>query len=183
MKGIVFVELLAMAEDMLGEDVVDAVIAAADLPSGGAYTGVGDYPCAELMSLIQGFSRTTSVPEDELQRIFGHWMMKTFERHYPGFFKSNGNALTMLESIENEVHVEVRKLYPNAELPSFDTVREAPDTLLMTYTSPRELSPFCGGLIEGTLAHFGTEGTITAQDRSFPGTTRTDFRITVTDTR
>jgi hypothetical protein len=180
MKGIVFVELLAMAEDMLGEATVDSVIEAANLPSGGAYTGVGDYPCAELMTLIQGFSKTTSVPEDELQRVFGHWMMKTFEKFYPGFFKANGTALTMLESIENEVHVEVRKLYPNAELPNFDTVRENDLTLMMTYTSPRSLSPFCHGLIEGCLAHFDTTAEIEATDRSEPGLTRTDFHITVT---
>lgn len=36
MNGIVFVELIAMAEDAFGEDVVDRVIEAADLSSGGA---------------------------------------------------------------------------------------------------------------------------------------------------
>jgi len=179
MKGVVFVELLSMAEDMLGEAVVDSVIDAADLASGGAYTTVGNYPCDELMVLIAGFSRTTSVPAAELQRLFGNWMMRSFETHYPGFFNSQATALGMLESIENEVHVEVRKLYPDAELPNFHTRREAEGQLTMTYVSPRSLSSFCHGLIEGCLAHFATEATIEASDRSVPGTTRTDFRITV----
>jgi hypothetical protein len=38
----VFVELLKMAEESFGEELVDAVIDAADLPSGGAYTSVGN---------------------------------------------------------------------------------------------------------------------------------------------
>ena len=80
MKGIVFVELLAMAEDTFGEEVVDRVIDAAALPSGGAFTSVGNYPCEELMTLIRGFSTHSGIPGAELQRLFGHWMMQSFDR-------------------------------------------------------------------------------------------------------
>ena len=38
MKGVVFVELLKMAETLLGEAAVDDVLDNADLPSGGMYT-------------------------------------------------------------------------------------------------------------------------------------------------
>jgi hypothetical protein len=181
MKGIVFVELLAMAEDMLGEDVVDAVIAAADLPSGGAYTSVGQYPCAELVSIVEGLSRVSDVPPEELQRLFGHWMMKSFATHYGPLFQHHAGALDMLESIEGEIHVEVLKLYPDAELPNFDTERSGPDALQMVYRSPRGLTHFCHGLIEGCLAHYDTEAEIAASDRSVPGMTMTAFDIKVTE--
>ncbi len=181
MKGIVFVELLKMAEDLLGEDRVDAVIDAADLPSRGAYTSVGNYPCAELTTLVQGFSATSGVDADELQRVFGHWMMKVFATHYPDFFRTNPDALSMLESIESEIHVEVIKLYPESELPRFDVRRTAPDRLEMDYSSPRPLAPFCHGLIEGCLAHYDTTAQITAADRSDADLTRRDFVIQVAD--
>lgn len=179
MKGIVFVELLKMAEDLLGEDRVDAAIAAAALPSGGAYTSVGNYPCAELTALVQGFSASSGVDQAELQRVFGHWMMKVFAAHYPDFFRTNPDALSMLQSIESEIHVEVQKLYPESELPRFDARRTAPDRLELDYSSPRPLAPFCHGLIEGCLAHYGTTADIQAKDRSDADLTRRDFVIQV----
>jgi len=180
-KGIVFVELLKMAEDLLGEDRVDAVIAEAALPSGGAYTSVGNYPCAELTTLVQGFSATSGVDQAELQRVFGHWMMKVFAVNYPDFFRTNPDALSMLQSIESEIHVEVMKLYPDSELPRFDARRTSPDRLELDYSSPRPLAPFCHGLIEGCLAHYGMTADITAEDRSDAELTRRDFVIQISD--
>jgi hypothetical protein len=168
MKGVVFVELLGMAEDMLGEEVVDRVIDGCDLPSGGAYTTVGDYPCSELMALIAGFSAETSVPGEELQRLFGHWMMGSFRRNYPSFFVDKPTAFDMLESVEGEVHVEVRKIYPNAELPHFDTHRPDQDSLDLTYRSSRQLAHFCKGLVEACVQEYGTPTTIKMEDRSGP---------------
>jgi hypothetical protein len=181
MKGIIFVELIAMAEDMLGEEVVDSVLATADLPSGGAYTSVGQYACAELVAIVGGLSRVSNVAPEELQRLFGHWMMKSFATHYGEFFERNQGALDMLQSIEDEIHVEVKKLYPDAELPNFDTDRQGPDALQMVYRSPRGLSHFCHGLIEGCLAHYDTSARIEQADRSVPGMTMTAFDIRVTE--
>ncbi|HBB84658.1 MAG TPA: guanylate cyclase, partial [Sulfitobacter sp.] len=49
MKGTIFVELVNMAEEAFGEDVVDEVLENADLENGGAFTTVGNYPCSELI--------------------------------------------------------------------------------------------------------------------------------------
>ena len=129
------------------------------------------------MVLVQGFSATSGVPPGELQRVFGHWMMKVFATHYPVFFSTNRDALSMLESIETEIHVEVQKLYAEAELPRFDARRIAPDLLELDYSSPRPLAPFCRGLIEGCLDHYGSTAEITATDRSDDSRTRRDFVI------
>jgi hypothetical protein len=162
MKGIVFVELLAMADHALGEDAVDGVIARCPLSSKGAYTAVGTYPSSELGQLVDGFS---------------HWMLRRFAATFPVFFEVQQDAFTMLESIENEVHAEVRKLYPDAELPTFDTVREGDDTLVMTYRSPRRLIDFCHGLIEECLVHFGEQASITCTDLSTAEMGVAEFRI------
>jgi hypothetical protein len=177
MKGIVFVELLAMAEDAFGEDVVDNLIETSDLPSGGAYTSVGNYPCEELMTLVQGFSRHSGVSGPELQRLFGHWMMDSFKTHYPQFFENRSGSLTMLEAIEDDIHVEVRKLYPDADLPKFDTHRPGPDALDMTYRSPRPLADFCQGLIEASVEKFGETAKISRTDRDEGDMTVADFKI------
>jgi len=165
MKGIVFVELLAMADEAFGEDVVDNLIETSDLPSGGAYTAVGDYPCEELITIVQGLSRQSGISKEELQRLFGHKMMESFKTHYPHFFENRSGSLEMLEAVENEIHVEVRKLYPNAELPKFETKRLGPGALEMTYCSSRPLVDFCHGLIEASVEQFGETANITLIDQ------------------
>ncbi|MCO6177019.1 heme NO-binding domain-containing protein [Ciceribacter sp. RN22] len=177
MKGIVFIELLAMAEDTLGEGVVDDVIDRAALPSGGAYTSVGRYPCEELMTLIKGFSQQSGIAEAELQRLFGHWMMKSFSRSYPHIFAGRKGSLDMLAAVEQEIHVEVLKLHPDADLPTFDVRRRGPDALDLTYRSPRPLADFCQGLIEACISHFGETASITRTDRLDARMTEAEFRI------
>lgn len=154
MKGTVFVELLKMAEDAFGEEVVDNVLDKADLENGGAYTTVGNYSCNELVKIVSAFSDHSGIPGDELQRLFGHWMLGHFGDNFPAFFADKTDAFQMLEAIDGEIHVEVRKLYPEVELPRFETHRKAEDHLEMIYSSPRPLAPFCQGLIEATVEYF-----------------------------
>lgn len=177
MKGMVFTELLAMADDAFGEAAVDEVIAATDLPTQGAYTAVGFYPAEELLALVKGFSAHSGISPHELQRRFGHWMMNVFRDRYPGMFAARGGGLDMLSSIEDDIHVEVRKLYPDANLPSFETRRLGPDALDLTYRSRRPMADFCQGLIEACLAHFGETGTIARTDLSRGEDNVTEFRI------
>ncbi|WP_435259575.1 heme NO-binding domain-containing protein [Thioclava sp. FR2] len=160
MKGIVFVELIKMAEDVFGEDAVDNVLDKADLETGGAYTAVGNYPCSELVKIVVAFSEHSGLSPEALQVKFGHWMLAVFVKSYPEFFKDKTTAFALLESVDREIHVEVKKLYPDAELPRFDTERVGEDRMMMIYSSPRPLEAFCLGLIEACLVHFGEDADI-----------------------
>ena len=164
----VFTELLEMAEGALGEEVVDEVLDGLALQGGGAYSAVGSYPCSELFQIVGALSGRTGISGDELQRQFGNWMFKRFSVTYPEFFKGKENALDMLDAIETEVHVEVRKLYPDAELPSFATTWRNDRELLLDYASSRPLVAFCHGLIEGCIAYFGQPATL-RQSRQLEG--------------
>lgn len=177
MKGMVFTELLSMAEQVIGEEIVDEVLDGLPLSTGGAYNAVGNYPCSELMMIVGALSDRTGAPVPDLQRAFGRWMLGRFAQTYPGFFQDKPDPLTMLEAIEGEVHVEVKKLYPDAELPTFDTVRLGPDALQLTYRSPRALVPFCHGLIEACLDHFGRTAETLVEDRSAPGMADATFTV------
>lgn len=177
MKGVVFVELVAMAESVAGEDLVDEVLETAPLESGGVFTAVGNYPCSELMTLVQAFSERLNAPVEDLQIMFGKWMFNRFVDGYPAFFVGKTDAFTMLESIEDEVHVEVRKLYPEVELPTFATERLDDKTLQMIYRSERPLVSFCHGMILACVDHFGAAAEISRTDSTADGMFACDFRI------
>lgn len=154
MKGTIFVELVSMAEDAFGEDVVDQVLEKADLDNGGAFTSVGNYPCSELIKIVVAFSEHSGISAEKLQRMFGHWMMDHFVENYTEFFTGKDDSFSLLEAVDGEIHVEVKKLYPDAELPVFATERLGADQLKLTYSSPRPLVDFCHGMVEACLARY-----------------------------
>ncbi|MEO0899172.1 MAG: heme NO-binding domain-containing protein [Bacteroidota bacterium] len=154
MKGVVFTELLEMVEDKFGFDVADQIVTETELPSGGIYTAVGTYEFSELVTLVMNLSKATSISPLDLQKAFGVHLFSRFSSMYGHFFEEVENAFHFLQGIENYIHVEVRKLYPDAELPSFDIYPQGEDKLVMEYSSERGMVDFAEGLIEGCLNHF-----------------------------
>jgi hypothetical protein len=179
MKGLVFTEFLEMVESKFSPAMVDDIIDDADLPSGGAYTAVGTYPHSDMLALVQSLSKETRLPIPALVKIFGQHLFGRFVELYPSFFQDTHNAFDFLDSIENYVHTEVRKLYPDAELPTFDTSRSADDSkLVMVYRSNHPFASLAEGLIEGCLSHFNEKAQVEIVDQSAGRGTQVEFHIT-----
>lgn len=165
MKGVVFTEFMEMVEAKFSPEVLDAVIDDSGVPNGGAYTAVGTYDHREMVSLVGALSAHSGIAVPELLRSFGHHLAAAFAKAHPAFFRTDG-LFTFLESVEHHVHVEVRKLYPDAELPSFATRRVPPSTLELTYRSSRSMGDLAFGLIEAAALHFEEPVDIGREDRS-----------------
>jgi hypothetical protein len=155
MRGIVFTEFLEMVEDRFTPAVADQIIEAARLSSGGAYTAVGTYDHHELVQLVVQLSRVTGIAGPELVRAFGEYLFGRFVLAYPHFFDHVASAFTFLARVENHIHTEVRKLYPDAELPTFTCDAAVPNRLMLTYKSARPFADLAEGLILGCIQHFG----------------------------
>ncbi|MDP5170181.1 MAG: heme NO-binding domain-containing protein [Bacteroidia bacterium] len=177
MKGIVFTEFLEMVEEKFGFVTADAIVQDADLPSGGIYTAVGTYPHAEIVALVVQLSQKTSIPIPSLLQAFGQHLFPKFVQGYGGFFQNVTDPFVFLSSLENYIHVEVKKLYPDAELPSFDSHFPDEKTLVMEYRSARGMADFALGLLEGCLTHFQDPSTITREDLA-PNGSHTRFVLT-----
>lgn len=156
MKGIVFTEFLEMVEERFSLETADQIIEESDLPSGGAYTSVGTYDHREMVRLVSALSRHTGIAVPDLLKAFGEHLFGRFHEGYPHFFEGVTSALDFLKTIENVIHVEVLKLYPDAELPRFDCVSEEPGRLVLIYRSARHLEDLAEGLMVGCGRHFGS---------------------------
>ena len=154
MKGVVFTEFIDHAEAAFGEGVVDDVIEAADLPSGGAYTSVGTYDFQEMVSLVTGLSKATNVSAADLIHGFGVHLGGSFQDKFSMFFEQQDDLFDFLDSVEKHIHIEVQKLYPDAELPSLKMVDRAGDTATLRYRSMRCLEQLACGLIEASAGYF-----------------------------
>jgi hypothetical protein len=164
MKGLVFTEFLDLVDHAFGEEVTDAVVAACPLASGGIYTSIGTYDAGELHVMVGALSERTGRTAEELQRAYGEALFSRFAVLHPDLFARHRDPFSLLEAVEDEIHVEVRKIYPDAELPSLRTSRPAPLTLVLRYRSGRNLPAFCEGLARGCLAHYGAAGEVTRED-------------------
>jgi hypothetical protein len=169
MKGIVFTEFLEMVEEAYGYELVDKLLVDSHLPSGGVYTSVGTYDHTEMVTLVQRLSQHLDMPAPELLRHYGRYMFRSFKRNYSPFIDRSDNAFHLLNSIQHYIHVEVRKLYPDAELPHFTVYQHSDSHMTMHYESERKLADFAQGLIEGCLAHFRERATVTQSRREQEG--------------
>lgn len=163
MKGIIFTEFLEMVESQFGYGMVDTLLTNSDLPSKGIYTSVGTYSHREMVNLVANLGIITQTPSSELLRTFGRYLFSSFTKHYHHFIEKAPDAFTLLGSIHNYIHVEVHKLYPDAELPHFSIEHPQPNVLIMNYTSSRKMADLALGLIEGTLEYFNEKAQIDQQ--------------------
>lgn len=160
MKGIVFTEFIDMIEQVHGDEFADRMLTESELESGGIYTAVGTYPFSEMVTMLTWLKSETGATMGELQSTFGKFIFGTFLTNYQSFFDRAETAFDFLESIEKHIHVEVRKLYPDAELPTFETKLLSDSVLEMIYKSERKMSSFAEGLIEKTLVYYQTDADI-----------------------
>jgi len=155
MKGIVFTEFIEMVEEKFGFEMADTIITNSSLPSGGAYTAVGTYHMDEMMQLVSNLCKETQIPVSDLLIFFGKHLFTRFVEIYPHFFKGMESAFNFLVNIEDYIHVEVLKLYPDAQLPQIDAHIADNNTMELTYRSDRKLSDLAFGLIQGCVDYFG----------------------------
>jgi len=152
MKGIVFTEFLELVEDKFGLEMVDNIIESSDLESNGVYTSVGTYSFSEMLQLLQHLSKNTGLTIDNLLLVYAEHFFSVLEDSYPGLLATYNDPIEMISSIENHIHVEVRKIYPDAELPTFEVVEKTENSLIMIYKSSRAMHHF--GLGDGTEVKF-----------------------------
>ncbi|MEN9657836.1 MAG: hypothetical protein RL571_1301 [Pseudomonadota bacterium] len=191
MKGIVFNEFMDFVESVQGIVAVDEMISAANPPSGGAYTAAGYYDFHEMaagyydfhemFALVQALSVRCGTPAPDLVRAFGQHLFGRLIAQRSELLRSMPDVYTFLESIEGQIHVEVRRIYPDADLPVLETERGSDGSLLLRYRSRRHLADLALGMIEGCIAHYGGTGTVVRRDLADEGDMQvTEFKLCAT---
>lgn len=157
-KGVIFnlLEDVVVAEH--GADAWDDILDDAGLD--GAYTAVGSYPDEQFGRLLETMSASQGTSPGELLRWFGVQALPRLVARYPIFFEGHESTKPFLLTLNDVIHFEVRKLYPDADVPEFEFVSgangdRADVPLVIRYRSERRLCMLAEGFIEGAAAHFG----------------------------
>jgi predicted hydrocarbon binding protein len=153
MKGIIFNLLEDVVIKSHGEETWEKLLSAASLD--GAYTSLGSYPDEHIQALVGEAARALGLSPYEVLRWFGQQAIPLLVERYPPFFTAHDSARPFVLSVNSIIHPEVRKIYPGADVPTFE-FRDAPGgALMMGYRSPRKLCALAQGFTEGAATHYG----------------------------
>ncbi|MCH2182981.1 MAG: heme NO-binding domain-containing protein [Mariniblastus sp.] len=177
MKGVIFRSFYTHVQNSYGDELLEQLIEGANLPSGGAYTTVGTYDVDEMVSLVVGLSKTTGQEVPEVLKDFGRGLFGLLLDHYPAVVEHCQDSFTLISAIDSYIHVEVKKLYPDADLPSFQTEQTEPNQLWVRYRSVRGFADLAEGLFEGCFDHYGEDVDMLVEDCSGGAKTDVKFRF------
>jgi hypothetical protein len=170
MKGIVFTEFLELVEDKYGLEMVDDIITNSDLKSNGIYTSVGTYSFSEMLQLLQHLSTNTGLSIDNLLFSYAEHFFGVLQDSYPKLLAEYSDPIELLASIDYHIHIEVRKIYPDADLPSFKVIEKTEDSLVLIYKSHKAMHHFGLGLMHKAFEHFNSTASIVLEKIKEDGT-------------
>ena len=180
MKGLIFTEFLDLVEQKFGLEMVDRIIEASDLKSEGIYTSVGTYEFSELLQLLNHLSITTQTPTDDLLLVYAEHLFAVLVNAHPDLVRNYNHPMDLIASIENHIHVEVQKIYPDAQLPTFELVERTNDRMELIYKSDKGLYVLGKGLMIETFKLFKVPVDISYEKLNAEGT-KVRFVILIND--
>jgi hypothetical protein len=155
MLGIVFTSLIDMLEEKVSPDFADEVIVEAELKNDGAYTAVGYYPFEEMQKIVGILVSKTGKSANELLHDFGFYLFGKLAKAHGSVLANTDNLLQMLEHLDGDIHVQVRKLYPDADLPRFKVMSRTDNAMVLQYYSERDLYALAEGLMDAAAEFYG----------------------------
>jgi hypothetical protein len=164
--GIIFESYIEYLEEEFGVEVCESIVDRACPDGNSSFTAVGNYSFDRMLDFVVATNKITQVETHDLLRSFGLYLFPKLMDGYGSMLGEINHSFEMIECIENHIHVEVKKLYPNAELPTFKTDKTEDGKLIVEYQSARPLASLAAGLLEGCCKHFKNEVTIAKTDRT-----------------
>lgn len=177
MKGVVFNLLESFIVEGWGEETYEEVLAMCPLKTKEPFVGPGTYPDSDLFTIATKAAEKLGLPLTDALRAFGKFSFPALAAKYPAFLEGHSNSKSFLQSVENVIHVEVKKLYPKAVTPSFTYEDPGDDQLVIHYVSERKLCHFMEGMLESVASHFNEKVEYTQAACLHEGASACEFRL------
>lgn len=156
MKGIIFNLLEDFISEGWGDDVYEEILAMCPLKTKEPFIGPATYPDSDLLAIVDKVCEKLGVSVPQAVHAFGKYCLPHLIAKFPVFVQGHEHPKTFLKTIDNVIHVEVRKLFPDAKPPRVTWEDPALNRLVLTYVSERKLCALMTGLLEGVAEHFKT---------------------------
>ena len=102
-----------------------------------------------------------------MQAELGRFTFNELARRYPQLLAKYATSFECIYEVDQTIHRNVRKLYPDAELPTINAqLDDSGETLRLAYESRRPLMHFARGLLHGCAEFFGEKIVVDMTDLS-----------------
>lgn len=177
MQGMIFTAFADMVIKQQGMQGWNQVLEQCQPASGGSYTSGQQYDDGELIGMVQHLSDTTGIPIDTLLQAFGEFLFPRLMENSPEEVKKAADLRRFLLLIDSVIHAEVKRVHPDAYLPTFTYDDSHPNQLIMYYTSRRQLCAVAGGLIRGAATYFNEPITLSQPQCTHHGAKHCQFVV------
>ena len=175
MRGIVLTGLenyihdcysMAVWEDILSRSgQEDVIITTADF-----------YPDEQAVGLVVAAAEATDTELPAFIEAFGRHLFGTLKQYYDFSIEQMDSLDELLHSLDAVIHPQVKKLHPDAMVPSF-RVENTDYGWLVFYQSERKLCPLAIGLIYGAADNFNESINIEMVKSMMSGHDETEFHV------
>ncbi len=178
MKGIIFNLLEQFIAENFGEAKYQQIIKKCELSTTDPFVVPGTYSDEDLTKIVKEASSELNLPPADILRAFGKFCFPKLAERFPQFTQPFNHPKKFLMTVENIIHVEVRKLYKHAYTPKFIYNDTSPTTLTITYFSKRKMYDFMEGLLDGVGEFFNVPIKQTHKIYQKNGEELCDFELT-----
>ena len=169
MKGVIFNVVEEVIHELFDADTWDDLLDAAELD--GAYTALGNYADTELLGIVAAACQATGMSADEVLRTVGHYALPKLAARVPDSLTDAPDAFSFIRKVNDIIHPEVLKIYPDSIPPAF-AFEDHADGLVVQYRSVRHLPALAEGLLSGMSLLFDEEISVTAIEPGSEGEPR-----------
>ena len=99
----------------------------------------------------------TGAPFNDLLVAYGQYLFPKLMLIDPDMMSQFNSSFELVAAVDSIIHVEVKKLYPDAELPQFEVINRNKNELQVSYTSCRPFAYLANGLILGCAEHYNED--------------------------
>ncbi|MCY4644069.1 MAG: heme NO-binding domain-containing protein [Bacteriovoracales bacterium] len=154
MKGIIFNILEEFVDRSYGEGSFDKLVDEALGDSSEVFVSPETYPDEKLFSLLDKIVEIRKVDLDDVLKSFGRYMFGKLARKYPLFVQPYDNPKDFIKTVNDIIHIEVKKIFLESEPPIFLCVKESGNNMTIRYESKRNLSSLAEGLLNGVADYY-----------------------------
>lgn len=155
MKGIIFKHFEAFITDLFGAETFESILEQTTLRTPLPFVGPATYPDEDLVALTGTAVRLSGLAPEDALFAFGRSLYPRLAASVPWLIERHRNTKSLLLELDREIHVEVRKIMPEAITPRILCRDLGDGALEVTYRSPRKLCALFRGLLDAAGASYG----------------------------
>jgi hypothetical protein len=155
MKGVIFKHFEAFVVENFGVEVFETILDRTPLRTSGPFLGPGTYPDEDLFALVGTALELSGLAAPDALFAFGRFLFPRLTASVPELLRTQRTTKELLLTLDRVIHVEVRKMLPEAETPRILCRDDGSNSLDLTYRSSRKLCHLMRGLIDAAAEHYG----------------------------